>query len=65
MPKQKTHKGVAKRIKITGRGKVRRYPCGARKLLSKKSGKKKRHLSRPGIIQGGSAQRLKELVSGS
>ena len=37
MPKVKTNKSVAKRIKITGRGKLKRYRAGAGHLKSRKS----------------------------
>ena len=47
MPKQKTHRGVKKRVKVTGGGLVRRHKAGARHLLAGKSAKRKRHLKRP------------------
>jgi len=40
MPKQKTHKGLAKRVKVTGRGKVRRRKAFAGHLMSGKSRKR-------------------------
>jgi large subunit ribosomal protein L35 len=42
MPKMKTHKGAAKRFKITGRGKLRRRKQGGTHLRRKKS-KRVRH----------------------
>ena len=47
MGKQKTHKGIAKRVKITGRGKVKRRKAGTGHLLSGKKSKRKRQLRRP------------------
>ena len=44
MPKQKTHKGLAKRVKITGRGKIKRKRAGKGHLMSGKSGKRCRAL---------------------
>lgn len=44
MPKQKTRKGVAKRIRVTKTGKIMRRKAGLRHLLSGKSRKRKRHL---------------------
>ena len=44
MPKQKTHKGLKKRVKVTGRGKVRRKRAFSGHLLSSKTGKRLRHL---------------------
>jgi large subunit ribosomal protein L35 len=37
MPKMKTHKATAKRFKITGKGKLRRYKAGRSHLRRKKS----------------------------
>lgn len=42
MPKMKTNKSVARRIKITGTGKVRRLSPGAGHLKSRKSPKRLR-----------------------
>lgn len=44
MPKQKTRKGLAKRIRVTRTGKIVRGKAGRRHLLSNKSGKQKRQL---------------------
>jgi large subunit ribosomal protein L35 len=35
MPKMKTHKGAAKRFKVTGTGKVRRYKAFKSHILTK------------------------------
>ena len=43
--KLKTHKGVAKRFKITGTGKLTRRKAGKRHMLSHKSSKRKRKMS--------------------
>ena len=37
MPKQKTNKAIAKRVKVTGRGKVLRHMSGSGHLKSRKS----------------------------
>jgi len=42
MPKMKTRKAIAKRVKVTGRGKVLRARPGAGHLKSKKSPKRLR-----------------------
>jgi len=44
MPKQKTHKGLAKRVKVTGRGKVKRRKNNTGHLMSGRSAKRRRHL---------------------
>jgi large subunit ribosomal protein L35 len=44
MPKLKTHKGAAKRFRLTATGKVKRGHSHARHILTKKSAKRKRNL---------------------
>jgi large subunit ribosomal protein L35 len=44
--KKKTHKGVAKRFKKTGTGKILRHQSGKRHILTKKSRTRKRRLRR-------------------
>ena len=44
MPKLKTHKGAAKRFRMTGTGKIKRGHSFARHILTKKSSKRKRQL---------------------
>jgi large subunit ribosomal protein L35 len=50
MPKLKTHKGLAKRVKITARGKVKHHRPGASHLMSVKNAKRRRRINRPGVI---------------
>jgi len=42
MPKLKTHKGVKRRFKITGSGKIMRVKCGKSHLRRKKPARTKR-----------------------
>ena len=42
--KAKTHKGAAKRFRLTGSGLLKRKKRGLRHILSNKSSKRKRHL---------------------
>jgi large subunit ribosomal protein L35 len=64
MPKMKTHKGAAKRFKITGSGKVKRYRAYKSHILTKKSPKRKRRLRRPDTINTrGEAKNIKRLLS--
>ena len=44
MPKLKTHKGAAKRIRLTATGKAKRGHSHARHILTKKTHKRKRNL---------------------
>jgi large subunit ribosomal protein L35 len=50
MPKLKTNRGAAKRFKITGTGKVRRFKANKSHLLTKKSSKRKRNLRKSGLV---------------
>ena len=58
MPKQKTHKGIAKRVKITGRGKVKRRSAGKGHLLSGKKAKRKRQLRKAVTSTNAEAKKL-------
>ena len=44
MPKQKTHKGLSKRVKVTGTGKISRRKAFSGHLMSGKNGKRCRAL---------------------
>lgn len=44
MPKLKTHKGAAKRFRLTASGKIKRGHSHARHILTKKTSKRKRLL---------------------
>lgn len=63
MGKLKTHKGVARRIKITGTGKVRRFRAGRRHLLTGKSGGRKRRMRRATGLPMSAQRMLKRLVA--
>ncbi len=52
MPKQKTHKGMKKRYKLTATGKVKHRKRGRGHLLSGKTSKRKRHLRQDAVIGG-------------
>ncbi len=45
MPKQKTHKGLSKRVKVTANGKVKHKRAGRGHLMSTKNAKRRRRLS--------------------
>lgn len=46
MPKMKTHRGAAKRYRVTGRGKLVRKHGYNSHLFTSKSAKRKRHLDK-------------------
>lgn len=60
MPKQKTHKGMKKRFKLTASGKVKHRKRFRGHLLSGKTSKRKRHLRHGAIIVGVQAKRVLE-----
>jgi large subunit ribosomal protein L35 len=63
MPKMKTHRGAAKRFKITSRGKIRRRKAFANHILSKKSSRRKRRLTSPDAqVSGVDARRIRRLL---
>lgn len=62
MPKMKTHKGAAKRFKITKSGKVKVKRAGLRHILTSKSTKRKRGLRHPGILDGKDAANIRALM---
>ena len=48
--KQKTHKGLAKRVKVTAGGKVKYHKAGKGHLMSVKSAKRLRAMRRPATV---------------
>ena len=43
MPKMKTHRGMAKRVRVTGSGKIMRSKAFKSHIMTKKSQKRKRN----------------------
>ena len=62
MPKMKSHKGMAKRVKITGTGKVMVKRAGERHLLTTKTGKRKRSLKVEGALIPAEERMVKKLL---
>jgi large subunit ribosomal protein L35 len=62
MPKMKTDKGAAKRVKVTGSGKLRRRHAFLNHILEKKSPKRKRHLGQETDFAPGDAKQVKRLL---
>ena len=60
MPKQKTHKGLAKRVKVTARGKVKRKRAFGGHLMSGKSAKRRRNIRSSSIVSGKVAKTIRE-----
>ncbi|HOB08136.1 MAG: 50S ribosomal protein L35 [Limnochordia bacterium] len=62
MPKMKTHRGAAKRFKVTGSGKVVRNHAYKSHILEKKSAKRKRKLRQSDLIHSNDAKRVKRML---
>ena len=58
MPKQKTHKGMKKRFKLTATGKVKYRKVNRGHLLSGKTPKRRRHLRQDGVQTGVTSVRV-------
>lgn len=63
VPKGKTHKGLAKRVKVTGTGKLMRKQAGAGHLMSAKAGKRRRQLRRDRPVSKTLTRRLSPLLN--
>ena len=63
MPKMKTHRGAAKRFKLTGTGKLMRRKANMDHMLEKKAPKRKRRLNRDdAVVTGGDRARIERLL---
>lgn len=62
MPKQKTHRGAAKRFKVTAGGKVMRHHSMHSHILTKKTTKRKRTLRKATEVKGQFAQTIKKMI---
>ena len=59
MPKMKTRKSAAKRLKRTGTGKYRHYRANKRHILTKKSAKRKRRLGKDVEVRKTESRRVR------
>jgi large subunit ribosomal protein L35 len=62
MPKNKTHSGMSKRIKVTGSGKLLRQQAGLRHRLEVKSSKETRDLSGTVVVNKADTKRVKKML---
>ena len=62
MPKLKTHKGAAKRFRMTATGKIKRGHSHARHILTKKSTKRKRHLDIDVMVSKSDQERVEAML---
>lgn len=62
MPKMKTHRGAAKRLKKTGSGKISRHHAYASHIMTKKSPKRKRNLRKSTTLTSADMKRVDRLL---
>ena len=62
MPKMKTDKGAAKRVKVTGSGRLRRRQQNRAHLLLNKSSVRKRRLAHEVEFSPGDARTVKRML---
>ena len=62
MPKLKTHKGVARRVKMTGTGKLRRFRSGRRHLLTRRPPKRMRQSRRSVEVSAAQEKKLRQMI---
>jgi large subunit ribosomal protein L35 len=62
MPKNKTHSGMKKRIKVTGSGKLLAERAGKRHLLERKSSRLTRRLTGTEELAAADVPRVKKLL---
>ena len=62
MPKNKTHRGTAKRVKLSATGKLLRQRAGKRHLLEKKSSRLTRRLDGVTEVATPDAKRIRRLL---
>jgi large subunit ribosomal protein L35 len=62
MPKNKSHSGMKKRVKITGTGKLLTERSGKRHLLERKPSRLTRRLTGTTEVSGADTRRVKKLL---
>lgn len=62
MPKMKTHRGAAKRLKKTGSGRLKKHKAYKSHILTKKNAKRKRQLRKADLVAKSDEKRLKKLL---
>lgn len=62
MPKQKTHRGAAKRFSVTKSGRVKRGKAYKSHILNKKSSKRKRNLRKGTYICKAEQKNIRALI---
>jgi large subunit ribosomal protein L35 len=60
--KLKTHRGAAKRFKVTATGKILRMHSGKRHLLATKAAKRMRHLKKLTQVHSADASNVRQML---
>ncbi|MFQ5865099.1 MAG: 50S ribosomal protein L35 [bacterium] len=63
MPKLKSNRGAAKRFKLTGTGKIKRFKAYKSHILTKKTRKRKRNLRQSSLIAQSDVRRVKKMLA--
>ncbi|MBP7126371.1 50S ribosomal protein L35 [Myxococcota bacterium] len=64
MPKMKTNRAAAKRLRATGSGKVARKKAFHSHILTKKDSKRKRGLRKSTLVSGADMAKVRRLLPG-
>ena len=62
MPKMKSHRGAAKRFKVTSTGKIRRRRAFMNHMLEKKTPARKRRLGREVVVTAGDRRGVRRML---
>ena len=62
MPKIKTHRGAAKRFKLTANGKIKRGHAYKRHILTKKTTSRKRKLDQDTLVSKGDHKKVLKMI---
>ncbi len=63
MPKVKTKSGAKKRFKLTGSGKIKRKHAFKSHILTKKTTKQKRNLTKAGLVHKSDVPNVKAMLN--
>ena len=63
MPKMKSHRGLAKRVKKTGSGKLKRSHAYTSHRFHGKTKKQRRHLRKAAMVSASDLKRIKQMLS--
>ena len=62
MPKLKTHKGIAKRTKVTGSGKILRGNAASHHFMTHRSARANRTKRTDSVVTGKNAKNIKKVI---